>query len=205
MFNGLATLGNFIGFYSGSPLVAAVSSAATCRVGGRPVPCEEAFSFLGPMLAIIAPMIVLIMLLGLAACVLMIVAWWKVFQKAGRPGWAAIVPIYNIVVMLQIVGMSPWLVLVMFIPGVGSLALFIVLIFVNIKLAKSFGKEDGFAVGLILLPIVFVPILAFGQARFNGIPPAPSQNPPVSPTNPNNSTGPVQTNLADQNKPTNIV
>ena len=67
--------------------------------------------------------------------------------------------------------MSPWLVLLVFIPVVGPIALFIVSIVMNIKLAKAFGKEEVFAIGLILLPVIFIPILAFDQSKFNGIAP----------------------------------
>jgi hypothetical protein len=127
------------------------------------------------------------MLIGLALLVFLIVSMWKVFEKAGKPGWAAIIPIYNLVVMFRIVGMSPWLILLAFIPFVGSFVYFIVTIFVNVRLARAFGKGNGFAVGLILLSIVFIPILAFGKAQFVGLTPVgpvppPTPVPPAGPT-----------------------
>ena len=167
MFNSIANIGNLAGLYSGSPLVAAVSNSV-CRINGKIVSCNQMHNILSPIFLALAPFFALIVLIGIAAGVLLIVSWWKVFQKASRPGWPAIVPIYNTVIMLQIVGMSPWLVLLAFIPGVGGLVFFIISIFINIKLAKAFGKDEGFAVGLILLPVIFVPILAFGQAKFTG-------------------------------------
>jgi hypothetical protein len=87
---------------------------------------------------------------------------WKIFTKAGQPGWAILVPIYNIIVLLKIVGKPAWWFLLMLIPVVN----FVVLIMVDIELAKRFGKGMGFALGLIFLGIIFAPILAFGSAKY---------------------------------------
>ena len=87
---------------------------------------------------------------------------WKIFTKAGQPGWAILVPIYNIIVLLKIVGKPAWWFLLMLIPVVN----FIVLIMVDIELAKRFGKGIGFAMGLIFLGVIFGPILAFGSAKY---------------------------------------
>jgi hypothetical protein len=102
--------------------------------------------------------------LNLAFVVLMIASLWKVFVKAGKPGWACLIPVYNIIVMLEICGKPMWWIVLMFIPVVNI----IVLILLVIALAKSFGKDTMFAVGLILLGIVFYPILAFGDAKYVG-------------------------------------
>ena len=91
-------------------------------------------------------------------------SFWKLFVKAGKPGWAGIIPIYNGVVLLEIVGRPIWWIVLCFIPCVG----FIVGVILCIDLAKSFGKDTGFAIGLVLLPIVFFPILAFGDSRYVG-------------------------------------
>src|SRR5579871_1087632 len=107
----------------------------------------------------------------LAIAVVVIASAWKVFVKAGQPGWAAIVPIYNAVVMLQIVGRPIWWLLLLFIPIVS----FVVGIIVMIDLAKSFGKGTGFGIGLLFLGIIFFPILAFGDARYIGPAAAPAQ------------------------------
>lgn len=104
----------------------------------------------------------------LAIIVLLIVSMWKVFTKAGQPGWAAIVPIYNIVVLLKIIGKPVWWIIGLIIPIVN----FIVLILMSVELAKVFGKSTGFAIGLMLLGIVFFPILAFGDAKYTPPPPA---------------------------------
>ena len=91
-------------------------------------------------------------------------AMWKIFTKAGQPGWAAIVPIYNIYVQLLIVGRPGWWVILFLIPCVNL----IVAILVALDLARVFGKGTGFGIGLLLLPIVFYPILAFGDAEYTG-------------------------------------
>ncbi len=103
-------------------------------------------------------------LIGLAFIVLMIVSVWKVFVKAGEPGWASIVPIYNAIVYLKIAGKPLWWIILLIIPFVN----FIILILVALGLAKNFGKGGGFAVGLLLLGFIFLPILAFGDAKFVG-------------------------------------
>ena len=107
-------------------------------------------------------------LIWLAIVVLMIVSMWKVFTKAGQPGWAAIVPIYNIVVILKMVGKPLWWLILFLIPIVN----FVVAILIAVALAKAFGKGTGFAIGLILLGIVFFPILAFSDATYTA--PAPA-------------------------------
>ena len=101
-------------------------------------------------------------LVWLAIVVLLVAAMWKVFVKAGKPGWAAIVPIYNIVVLCEIAGKPAWWVVLFFIPFVN----FIVAILLAIAVAKNFGKGGGFAAGLILLPFIFYPMLGFGDARY---------------------------------------
>jgi hypothetical protein len=99
-----------------------------------------------------------------AFAILMIAAWWKIFSKAGQPGWAAIIPIYNWIVWCKIVGRPWWWILLLLIPFVN----FIILIILIIDLAKSFGKGVGFGIGLLLLPIIFFPILGFGSAQYQG-------------------------------------
>lgn len=103
-------------------------------------------------------------LLYLVLIVFMVATMWKLFSKAGKPGWAAIVPIYNTIVMLQIVGRPIWWILLMLVPFVNI----VVGIIVTNDLAKSFGKTVGWTVGLILLPIIFYPMLAFGSAKYAG-------------------------------------
>ena len=94
----------------------------------------------------------------------MIASIWTIFSKAGKPGWASIVPIYNLIVLLEIVGKPSWWLLLMLIPIVNI----VILIIVYHNLSLSFGKDGGFTVGLILLGIIFLPILAFGDAKYVG-------------------------------------
>lgn len=89
---------------------------------------------------------------------------WKLFEKAGQPGWAALIPIYNVIVLLKIVGKPTWWIILFIIPVVN----YVFLIWTYNMLSKSFGKEEGFTVGLVLLGIVFLPILAFGDAKYLG-------------------------------------
>ena len=101
----------------------------------------------------------------------MFVAHWIIYTKAGKPGWAAIIPIYNIIVLLEIVGKPWWWIFLMLIPFVNI----VIGIMVVNQLSLSFGKDSGFTVGLILLGFIFYPILAFGSAQYIG----PGGGPPV--------------------------
>lgn len=94
----------------------------------------------------------------------MIVSQWKVFTKAGKPGWASIVPVYNMIVMIQIADLSLVYLLLFFVPIANIYALFKI----YIGIAHKFGKSTGFGVGLIFLTIIFMPMLAFGDAVYEG-------------------------------------
>ena len=100
--------------------------------------------------------------------VLTVVGNWKVFEKAGKPGWAAIVPIYNTVVLYQVSGLNPWLLLLYLVPFVNYIAMFVLSIMLAGKLAKAFGKGTGFAIGIFFLQPVFTLILGFGDAKYEG-------------------------------------
>jgi hypothetical protein len=106
----------------------------------------------------------LIVILYLGILIVLIAAMWKVFEKAGRPGWEAIVPIYNIYILLKIVGKPGWWLILFLIPIVN----FVFLIWTYNMLSKSFGKDEGFTIGLVLLSFVFFPILGFGDAKYLG-------------------------------------
>ena len=105
-------------------------------------------------------------IVGLLVAVLVIAGMWKVFTKAGKPGWAAIIPIYNLIVLLQIAGKPLWWIVLFCIPIVN----FVVAIMVFINVAKAFGKGTGFAIGMLLLGPIFIPILGFGSAQYIGTP-----------------------------------
>jgi len=100
----------------------------------------------------------------LAITVLIIIAEWKIYEKAGKPGWAVLIPIYNLIVLLEIVGKPLWWIFLFLIPFVNI----IFGIWVTNLLSKSFGKDEAFTVGLILLGIIFYPILGFGDAKYVG-------------------------------------
>jgi hypothetical protein len=103
-------------------------------------------------------------LITLAVVALVFVSLWKVFEKAGKPGWAGIVPIYNMIVLLEIVGRPLWWVVLLLVPCVGIVVGFLLCI----DVAKAFGQSPAFGIGLALLPFVFFPLLAFGDARYVG-------------------------------------
>jgi len=104
------------------------------------------------------------MFVMLAIVVVTMVIQWKVYVKAGQPGWAAIIPIYNIYVLLQIIGRPTWWLLLLFVPFVNLIALVII----QIDVAKSFGKDVLFGIGLLVLQPIFYGILAFGDAQYQG-------------------------------------
>lgn len=103
-------------------------------------------------------------LIILALVIFMIAAVWKVFVKAGEPGWACLIPIYNIIVFLKVSGKPVWWIILFIIPFVN----FIISLLVSLGLAKNFGKGGGFGIGLWLLGPIFFPILGFGDAKFVG-------------------------------------
>lgn len=107
-------------------------------------------------------------LVWLVIAVVMIAALWKIFVKAGEPGWAAIIPIYNAIVLLKIVGRPLWWLILFLIPFVNLIIAFIV----AFDLAKVFGKGAGFALGMIFLAPIFYPVLAWSDAKYQGAPAA---------------------------------
>lgn len=87
---------------------------------------------------------------------------WKIFTKAGKEGWASIVPFYNFYVMVEISKKPTWWFGMMFVP----FANIVFMIMIMNGISKSFGKSEGFTVGMLFLPYVFYPILAFGDAQY---------------------------------------
>jgi len=108
----------------------------------------------------------------LAIIVLWIVGMWKVFEKAGKPGWAAIIPIYNLIILLEIVGKPMIWILWLIIPCVNI----VFAVWLYNLVSKSFGKSEGFTVGLVIFPYIFWPILGFSDARYLGPSAAEAQN-----------------------------
>ena len=93
------------------------------------------------------------------------VMWWRIFEKAGKPGWGVFIPIYNNILLLHASGKPGWWVIFFIIPCL-NLAAPIMMIIMLIGLAKNFGKGTGFAVGLIFLWFIFLPVLAFGSSQY---------------------------------------
>ncbi len=126
--------------------------AAVCSVNGQTTACPEG------LLTFLALFPIIFGALGL----LMIVSFWKIFTKAGKPGWTSIIPIYNTVVLLEIANKPAWWIFLFFIPFVNIVVGFIVWH----ELSKSFGKDIGYTIGLLALPFVFLPLLAFSDAVY---------------------------------------
>lgn len=103
--------------------------------------------------------------------IITIAAQWRIYDKAGKPGWAAIIPIYNIIVLMEIIGKPWWWLLLFLFPPT---ALIFAIWSVNL-LSKSFGQSVGFTIGLLLVGIIFYPMLAFGNYEYKG----PAGNPTV--------------------------
>lgn len=151
-------------------------SNATCTSNGVPIECPEFITNIGPFMGIFAIVFFLLIIF------LVIIPAWKVFTKAGKPGWAVLIPIYNIIVMLEIVKKPLWWIFLMFIPVVNV----VIAVILTIELAKAFGKSTGFAIGLIFLSPIFYPILGYGKSTYlwgDVVPVAPvAPEPMVTPT-----------------------
>lgn len=106
----------------------------------------------------------IVLVVYLAIIVAVVAGMWKMFAKAGQPGWAAIVPIYNLFILLKIVGRPWWWLILMFIPVVSI----VVAIVVFVDLGKSFGKGTLFILGLVFLGFIFIPVLGFGDSQYQG-------------------------------------
>ena len=100
----------------------------------------------------------------------LLIASWKIFTKAGQPGWAVLIPFYNIYVYTQVLRRPKWWILLYFfgfVPFVGSLAVLFVSIIDSVRMAKVFGKSPVFGVGLLLLPFIFYLVLAYGSTDYD--------------------------------------
>jgi len=104
----------------------------------------------------------IVTIIYLAILILQIAALWKVFVKAGQPGWACIIPFYNIYVLMIVAGKPGWWFILTLIPLVNI----IICIIASIAIAGNFGKGTGFGIGLVFLPFIFFPILAFTDAQY---------------------------------------
>ena len=103
--------------------------------------------------------------LWLAIVVLVVAGWWKMFAKAGQPGWGSLIPIYNLYLLIKIAGRPGWYLLLFLIPLVN----FILGIVIALDVARNFGKGIGFLLGMLFFPYVFYPILGFGSAQYRPV------------------------------------
>lgn len=99
---------------------------------------------------------------GIAVVLLTIIGFWQIFKKAGKPGWAAIIPIFNIFVFLDIVGKPGWWFILFLIPPIGI----VFQIMAYHQLSKCFGKGAGYTIGMLFLPFIFFPVLGLGSAQY---------------------------------------
>ena len=121
--------------------------------------------------ATIASLISTYSMIFVAFYVLIIVAQWTIFVKAGQEGWKALIPIYNVVVLYKIIGLSPWLLLLYLlsvVPVVGWIISIALSIVSTVKLAKAFNQSTAFIFGLLFLSPIFQMILGFGKAEYVG-------------------------------------
>ena len=104
------------------------------------------------------PLIIIALLIAL----IMAFAFWKIFSKAGYPGWKCLIPVYNLIIFLQITGNKPQWIFILMIPVVNLVVAIILLL----DLGKVFGKRNAFRAGLIFLPFIFIPVLGFSRSQY---------------------------------------
>ena len=103
----------------------------------------------------------------IAECVIgvvLIIAMWRLFERSGEPGWNAIVPFYDLYKLFKIAVGNGWLFIMLFIPILRAIAIVVL----GLNLARAFGKSNGFALGLVFLPVIFIPMLAFSDGKYIG-------------------------------------
>lgn len=128
----------------------------------------SAFTALG---AVLGAFLGIALIIVSVIAILQLAGMWKVFTKAGEKGWKCIIPIYNLVILFKISGLSPWIIfgyLAGIIPFVGWLVCLGITIYQCNSLAKAFGKDVGYTIGLLFLPTIFYMILGFGKAEYVG-------------------------------------
>lgn len=134
-------------------------------------------------------------LVPLGVTILMLVSMWKMFTKAGQPGWASIVPIYNTIILIKMANLSMIYLLFLCIPFLNIYAIFKI----YIEIAHKFGKSSGYGVGMIFLSVIFIPMLAFGDATYDGITPYSETNNNNNYNNGNNNYNNTNTNNQPMN------
>lgn len=114
--------------------------------------------------ALATGILVVYMVIVFAVAVISLVGMWKIFVKAGKPGWGAIIPFYNMYCLFEMSFGTGWLFLLCLVPCVNV----VITIIMWIKLAQAFGKGVAYGIGILFLPVVFLPMLGFGDAQYIG-------------------------------------
>lgn len=179
-------------------------------------------SVIGSFLGLILGFFLFFIFIALIVGILIIIGRWNIFKKGGEEGWKAIIPFYNTYTMCKLVGVNPYWVLIVvvgclfttvpllnIVAGVASIYFTVLL---NVSLAKAFGKDTGFAIGLIFLPYIFYPILGLGKQEFIGANPMDDiifkniqSNPTNNQTTVNSSIEPVSVNEQNNETPINPI
>ena len=120
---------------------------------------SSSYDPVGSILGVVAIISIIISLASIAGSILMIISQWKIYKKAGKKGWESIVPVYNLIVLLEIVELPIWYIALFFLPFANIYATFKIFI----ELAHKFGKSTGFGVATVFFSIICLPILAFGK------------------------------------------
>lgn len=133
------------------------------------MPIDEIETVGSAVLGVFAGVAAVMSIFAIIVGILTIIANWKIFTKAGEKGWKSLIPIYNSVVLFKIAGLSPLWIFGYFasiIPVIGWIAVLGLTIYLMYNLAKAFGKDSAFTVGLVLLNTIFMMILAFGKSEY---------------------------------------
>lgn len=138
--------------YSYSNINPGINLVATACRSGR---CNEV---MGLEWLFLVPFLIALIFIS----VLMLVSIWKIFTKAGQSGWKSIVPIYNLIISMRIIKRPVWFIILMLLPYISL----VISVITSHDLAVSFGKGKLFTLGLIFLPFIFYPILAFGESKY---------------------------------------
>ena len=112
---------------------------------------------------------ILIFVVAMAICVFAMVCYCKIAHKAGEPWWSMLIPFYMNYTLCKITFGNGWLFLAFFlsfVPFIGQICVLVLVFYQLYKLADVFGHGIGFALGLMFLPVIFLPILAFGSSRY---------------------------------------
>ena len=140
-------------------------ATASVYINGEAVGVDDASAtgFIAIVFGLIAMFLLPLIIIG----IILIIANWKLYAKIGLPGWYSIIPIFSLWTLYEKLNIKPYFSLVAFIPFIGGLIALIITIFAMIRLARGFGKSDSYAIGILILAFIFVPMLAFGKSTWN--------------------------------------